>query len=112
MKQVCSARSDIKKQVDKLTSMTPATFSAGAVQDAVTAIGADVGKIKDAQPKLNEKRKQEIQSANQTFSSSVQSITGQALKSLSAGNAAAQLEAAAKQLGDAYKQSLAKVDCG
>jgi hypothetical protein len=42
----------------------------------------------------------------------LQSIAGSIGKSTSLADAKAQLTSALKQLGDAYKQSFARVDCG
>jgi hypothetical protein len=111
MKSVCSARADISKQIDHLKSLTPTTATIEDVQSSLTSIGADLGKIKDAQGDLSGDRKQQVQKANETFSSQVRSITSKAVKSLSLSDATAPLTAALQQLVSAYKQTLAPIDC-
>ena len=53
----------------------------------------------------------EVQDATKTFTAQVQSIAGSIVKSTSLSDAKAQLTTALQQLGDAYKQSFARVDC-
>ncbi len=110
--QVCDARADIQKQVSTLKSITPATFSANTVKDSVTAIKNDITKIADAQPKLNEQRKQDVKSANDAFKSQVEGIITGLTTNLSVTTAQQQLQSALTQLGNAYKKSLSKINCG
>ena len=108
---VCDARTDIGKQVDKLKSLTVSTVTVDGVQNSLKAISSDLSKIKDAQGDLSDDRRQQVQDATKTFTSQVQSIAGSVGKSTSLSEAKAQLTSALQQLGDAYKQSFAKVDC-
>src|SRR5436190_19297839 len=55
-KQVCSARADLQKQVNELSSLTLATATVNGVKDSVNAITNDLKKIKDAQRDLNAAR--------------------------------------------------------
>jgi capsule polysaccharide export protein KpsE/RkpR len=110
-KQVCDARADLSKQVDKLTSMTPQTGSLSAIQDGLAAIQTDLKKIRDVQGDLNQGRKAQVQQATQEFQSQLNSIVSGATSNLTLSNAATQLQAAAQQLATSYKQTLAKVDC-
>ena len=82
-KQVCSARSDIQKQVNDLKSLTPTTVTADKVKNSLSSIQDDLKKIRDAQGDLNAERKKQVQSANQEFSSQLQSIDGDLGSSLS-----------------------------
>jgi hypothetical protein len=111
VKSVCSARADISKQISHLKSLTPTTATVEDVQSSLSAIGAALGKIKDAQGDLRGDRKQQVQNANQTFESQLKSITSSAVKSLSLGDAKTQLASALQQLESAYKQALAPIDC-
>jgi hypothetical protein len=111
MKSVCSARADINKQINHLKSLTPTTATIEDVQASLTAIGSDLSKIKDAQGDLSGDRKQQVQSANQTFTSQLKTITSSAVKSLSLSDATAQLTSALQQLAAAYKKNLAPIDC-
>jgi hypothetical protein len=108
---VCDARADISKQVDQLKGLTVSTVTVDGVQNSLKAINSDLSKIKDAQGDLSGDRRQQVQDATKTFTSQVQSIAGSVGKSTSLSEAKAQLTSALQQLGDAYKQSFAKVDC-
>jgi hypothetical protein len=109
---VCDARDDIAKQVDELKSLTPATFTTDALRENVGAIRKDLADIKDARGDLSDERRQQVEAANQAFSSQVEGIAREALKSISASDAKTQLTAAAQQLADSYQQSFAKISCG
>jgi hypothetical protein len=108
---VCDARADIGKQVDKLKGLTVSTVTAGGVQGSLNAISSDLSKIAGAQGDLSADRRKQVQDATKTFTSQVQDIAGSVGKSTSVSDAKAQLTSALQQLGDAYKQSFAKVDC-
>jgi hypothetical protein len=108
---VCDARADISKQVDQLKGLTVSTVTVDGVQNSLKAINSDLSKMKDAQGDLSGSRRQQVQDATKTFTSQVQSIAGSVGKSTSLSEAKSQLTGALQQLGDAYKQSFAKVDC-
>ena len=108
---VCDARADISKQVDQLKALTVSTVTVDGVQNSLKAISSDLSKIKDAQGELSADRRKQVEDATKTFTSQVQSITGSVGKSASLSEAKAHLTSALQQLGDAYKQSFAKVDC-
>ena len=108
---VCDARADISKQVDQLKGLTVSTVTIDGVQNSLKAISSDLSKIKDAQGDLSGDRRQQVQDATKTFTSQVQSIAGSVGKSTSLSEAKTQLTSALQQLGDAYKQSFARVDC-
>ena len=107
----CDARASIQKQVDELSSLTLDTATAANVGDSLTAIRDDIEQIVEAQGDLNDKRKQELESANKEFTSQFQSIAKELTTTLSVNEAKAQFQAAVKQLADAYSQSFAGVDC-
>jgi hypothetical protein len=108
---VCDARADISKQVDQLKGMTPSTFSTDAVSQSLSAIGSDLSKIRSAQADLSDERRQQVQSANQEFASQVRGIAQQVATTKSAADAKSAVTSALQQLGDAYQQTFAKVDC-
>jgi hypothetical protein len=108
---VCDARADLSKQVDKLKGLTVSTVTADGVQSSLNAISSDLSKIAGAQGDLSADRRKQVQDATKTFTSQVQDIAGSVGKSTSVSDAKAQLTSALQQLGDAYKQSFAKVDC-
>ena len=110
--QVCSARSDIDKQLTYLKGLTLATATTTGIQNSLKAIGSDLTKIKDAQPQLNAERKQQVQSANQAFRAQLESVVGNIGQNLSISNAQAQLKSAVQQLGQSYQQTFATINCG
>lgn len=109
--QVCDARQDISKQIAALQSLTLSTGSIDQLKTALTSIGSDLTKIKDAQGPLTDARKQQLETATQTFTSQVTSIATSLLSSSSISGAEAQLKSAVTQLGDAYQQVLEPVNC-
>jgi conjugal transfer/entry exclusion protein len=110
-KQVCNARSDIKKQIDELQGLTVSTATVNGVKSNVKAIGDAVKQIDDAQGGLKGPRKQQVQQANQTFKSALSNIAGSIGRSTSVSDAAQQLQSAVKSLADGYQQALAPIDC-
>jgi regulatory protein YycI of two-component signal transduction system YycFG len=110
-KQVCSASADIKKQVTTLQGLTPTTATTSAVKDSVNAITDDLTTIKDATPKLASDLKSQVQSANQEFTSQVQSVLSDLGKNISISNAGTQLKTATNQLATSYQQTFAKIGC-
>lgn len=108
---VCNSKVEIQKQVDSLKSITPATFTTQEVQDSITAIGDELGVIRENIPTLADDVRADVQAANQKFRSSFLSITAQVAKTLSAEDAAAQLKQAFTELATAYGQAFASVKC-
>lgn len=109
---VCDARADIGREVDTLKQLTPETVTLDKVTTSVTAIGEDLKRIADAQGSLGDKRRKEIEAANQAFSAEIRQITSTVLRSSSVAEARAQLEGAVSRLAQAYSTSLAPIDCG
>ena len=69
---VCDARADISAQVDDLKAITPATFSTDAVSKSLSAIQSDLSDIRGAQSDLSDDRRQQVEDATKTFTSSVE----------------------------------------
>lgn len=109
--QVCSARSDMQKQISELQGLTPATATANGVKDNLNAIKSDLQKITDAQGDLNSERKQQVESANAAFASQVKSVASNVGTNLSITSAKTQLKTAADQLASSYQKTFAQVDC-
>jgi hypothetical protein len=109
--EVCSARANISKQVETLTALTITTASVSQVKTSVEAIAGDVNKIKDAQPNLDPSRKEQVQSANDTFASEVSKIVSGLASNLSLSNAEAHLKSAVSELAASYRKTLAPIDC-
>jgi hypothetical protein len=109
--QVCNARDDIAKQVSSLQSLTVETATVDQVKSSLTSIQNDLKKISDAQGDLKGARKEQVQKANETFTSQVTTVANDLKSNLSLQGAAQQLQSAVTQLGNAYKQSFAQIDC-
>jgi hypothetical protein len=110
--QVCSARTDINKQLNYLQGLTLATATTTGIQNSLEAIGNDLTKIKDAQPQLNAERKQQVQSANQAFRSELETVVNNIGTNVSLSNAETRLKTAVQQLAQSYKQTFAAINCG
>lgn len=110
--QVCSARSNIDKQLRYLQGLTLTTATTTGIQNSLKAIGSDLTKIKDAQPQLNAERKQQVQSANQAFRTELDSVVSNIGQNLSISNAQARLKSAVQQLAQSYQQTFATISCG
>jgi hypothetical protein len=110
-KQVCSARSDIKTQVDKLSSLTLTTASVDGVKQSVKSIQSSLKQIADAQGTLKGARRDQVESATNTFKGQVTSIAQGLTSNLSLSEAATQIKAAGQQLATSYQQSLGKINC-
>ena len=89
--EVCDARADIQKKVTDLQGLTLATATVDRVKSDVNAIGDDLAKIADAQDQLDERRKEQVQKANETFKSQLDTLTKDLGSSQSLQGAAQQL---------------------
>jgi hypothetical protein len=110
-KQVCSARADIKKQVDELKSTTISTASLDGVQQNLQAIGKSLSTMARAQKDLKGDRKQDVQAATQAFKTEVASVGRELVTSLSAADAKQQIQTALQGLATSYRKALAPIDC-
>jgi uncharacterized phage infection (PIP) family protein YhgE len=108
---VCDARADIQRQVNDLSSLTLATASVDKVKSGLTAIKDDLSKIADAQGKLDERRKQQVQQATETFTSQVNKVANDLKSGQSLQGAATQLKTDLANLANSYKQAFGPVDC-
>ena len=109
---VCAARQDIGRQVDRLSGLTLTTATATEVRDGLQAIGDDLRTIADQQPELSSQRREEVEQATRAFTERLSEIAGNLGTNLSVSGARRQLTAALDQLDSAYRSSLAQVSCG
>ena len=109
---VCDARADIQKKVNGLQNLTLGTATVDQVKSDVNGIKNDLAKISDAQDQLDQTRKQQVQKANETFTSQLDGLTKDLGSSQSLQGAAQQLKTDIGNLASAYKQSFAPIDCG
>jgi ribosomal protein S20 len=110
--KACAARTDISKQVETLKGLTPATATTATITSSLAAIRSDLTDFKSAQEDLSKQRKEAFQSANQSFTSEVETIAKTLGRSLALGDAKTALTSAAQQLEASYKKNLAPLDCG
>ena len=108
---VCSARADIKKQVDELKSTTISSGALDGVQANLSAIQKDLKQIADAQGKLSDDRKQEVQKANQAFKSQVSDVAQAVVSGLASGGGKEQIETALESLAAGYQSAFAPIKC-
>ncbi|MEP6954034.1 MAG: hypothetical protein ABI950_08255 [Solirubrobacteraceae bacterium] len=110
-KTVCSARANIKQQVDALTSATITTASVDGVKANLKSIGDSLMQMTQAQKDLKGNRKQQVQAASQTFRSEVSDVARQLGKSVTLSAGAQQIKTALQGLASGYEKALAPIDC-
>ena len=110
-KSVCSARANIKKQVDELKSTTISTASVDGVKANLKSIRDNLAQMTKAQKDLKGKRKQQVQSANQAFKTEVSGVARQLGKSVTLSAGADQIKTALQSLATGYQSALAPIDC-
>jgi chromosome segregation ATPase len=116
--EICSARNEISKQISKLQSLT---FSTSAIDEAKTSfetITKELTKIKDAEPKLEASRREQLEPSVKTFESQISSIAKGVASSLTSGNletalktAEPKLRAAVSTLAGDFKQAFGPISC-
>jgi hypothetical protein len=109
--QVCSARSDIQKQVSKLSELTLSTSILSEAKEGLDAIGSDLKKIKEAQPNLEPARRQQIETATHTLEGQVSSIVTGFVSNPSLSNVEKQLKSSLTQYAKSFEQALAPINC-
>jgi hypothetical protein len=111
LSNVCSARTDIKKQVDELKSTTISSGALDGVQANLSAIQKDVKQIANNQGKLADDRKQEVQKANQAFKSQVSDVARAVVSGVATGSGQDQIKTALDALAAAYQSAFAPIKC-
>ena len=108
---VCSARTDIEAQVTTLKGLTPNLASVPQIKTSVSAIIADLGKIKDAEPDPRPDAKQQVEDATQAFTDKAKAVGTAAVSGGLSGDIAGQLKPAIRQLESTYQQVLTPIAC-
>jgi len=117
--EVCSARSEISKQVAKLQGLTISTSLLTEAKTSLEAIEASVKKIKSATPNLEPPVKEQVEAGNKAFDSEMVSIGAGIATATKAGgslqselkNAGPQVEAALTSLANTYKLAYGSLKC-
>ncbi len=109
--QVCAARSDISKEVKKLSELTLSTSILSEAKSGVEAIGKDLTTIKDAQPDLEPARKEQVQASTRTFEGQINSILSELVSKPSLSKLETQLKSSLTQLASSYEKALAPLNC-
>jgi len=115
---VCSARSEISKQITKLQGLTISANVVDEAKGSLEAIGKELKKIKDAQGDLAPARKEQVEPATKTFETELKTITSEVVSTVSSGSvesaltgAGPKIKSALSKLAGAYTQALAPISC-
>jgi len=108
---VCTARSDIEAQVTTLKGLAPTLASVAQIKTSVSAIIADLGRIKDAQPDLKPDVRQQVEQADQTFKDEAKAVGTAAVSGGLSGDIAGQLKPAVQQLEATYRKVFTPIAC-
>lgn len=116
--EVCSARNEIQKEITRLRGLTLSSNTVSEAKASFEAIGKQLTKIKDAQPKLAPARKEQVQAATSSFESDLASIASGVASSLPSGGLESALKGAEPKIKSAlsalaadYQQALAPISC-
>ena len=108
---VCDARADISAQVEELKGLTAETVTKDGVTQSLDAIKNDLSDMSSAQADLSSDRRNEAETANKAFTSSVQSIKDDFLTSVSASEAKTALVTALQQLATSFQTAFEPLNC-
>jgi hypothetical protein len=109
--QVCSARSNIQKQVTTLSELTLSTSILSQAKAGLDTIGSELKKIKEAQPNLEPARRQQVETATHTLEGQVSSIITGFVSNPSLSNVEKQLKSSLTQYAKSFEKVLAPINC-
>jgi hypothetical protein len=95
-----------------LKAITASTATTDGITERLSAIRSALSEFTDAQLALGDQRRQQFQAANEAFTGQLKTIATSFGRSLALGEGKTQATAALQQLGTAYEQTLAPLDCG
>jgi hypothetical protein len=104
-KQVCSAVTEINTQLKRLETLPITLNFPTEAKSSVEAIDKSINKIKEAEPKLEAARREEIDAADKAFETELAKITADVVSATKSSN----LETALKAAQPEVKASLTKV---
>ena len=108
---VCTARSDIKKEISTIKGLSPSISSVGTAKSSLEAIDDDLQKIDSARNDLSAERKKDVQSATNQLESDVKEIQGDLVSGIAGGGLEKTLQSAATKLQSSFNESFANVGC-
>ncbi|HTR88831.1 MAG TPA: hypothetical protein VMG62_01820 [Solirubrobacteraceae bacterium] len=110
--QVCKAKTEINKQVEALKNLPLNASALETANKSFQTIIAELGKMKEAAPKLESSLKNPVEQAQATFKNEVGKLTVEAIKGgVASGNTATALKASIEKLLRSYKQSIETIPC-
>ena len=116
--QVCSSRSAISKEVQKLQGLTPSSSAADEAKKSLGTISDELKKMRDSQSDLAPARKEQVEAATSRFGADLKAIGVEVAASLPSGNVEAavgaakpKLKASSERLAADYRQALGPISC-
>ena len=116
--QVCSSRSTISKEVQKLQGLTLSSSAADEAKKSLETISDELKKMRDSQSDLAPARKEQVEAATDRFGADLKAIGREVAVSLPSGNveaalaaAAPKLKASSERLAADYRQALGPISC-
>lgn len=115
--QVCHSREQINKSVQSLKSLPINTGAVETAKKDLAAIEGELGKMREAEPKLEPSVKGEIEKAQSTFNAEVAVIALDVAKELAGGGIkepqkfAPGLKKALEKIVESYKSTIAAIKC-
>ena len=115
--QVCHSREQIMKSISSLQTLPISTSAINTAKQDLSNIDTELGKIKEAEPKLEPSIKGEIESAQSKFKAEVTAVTITAAKELASTGSAnveklgPQLKQALERVVNSYKSTIGNIKC-
>jgi hypothetical protein len=115
-KQVCAATSEISKQIQKLQTLPISSSLPTEIKTSAETIDKSVGEIKSAAPNLETARKEEFDTATNTFKLELASLIATTVSSAAKGEAALtsaepKIKTSLNTLASDYKQAFQALKC-
>ncbi len=118
-KQVCSASSEISKQITKLDGLPISSSFPTEARTSLEAIEKSLKTVKSAAPNLETARKEEVEAGTKAFLTEIATITARlAVTAIKSENTEAalkaaepQIKAAESQLAADYKKAFQALNC-
>jgi hypothetical protein len=115
-KQVCTATSEISKQVQKLQTLPISSSFPTEVKTSAEAIDKSIGEIQSAAPNLETARKEEVNTATNTFKLELASLIATTVSSATSGEAALKsaepkIKTSLSTLASGYKKAFQALKC-